>query len=59
MKKFVYLPDFVGGVCHSITMNDYELDEMAVSTPCVECGDTLEAWELNETNVCFICEVLG
>jgi len=40
-------------------MNDYEIDEMTVSIPCAECGDTLEAWELSETNVCFICEVLA
>jgi hypothetical protein len=40
-------------------MNDYEIEEMTVSLPCVDCGDTLESWELSESGMCFICEVLA
>jgi hypothetical protein len=40
-------------------MSDYELDEVSVSVPCVDCGDSLEAWELTASGMCFICETLS
>ena len=36
-------------------MFDYDLDEMT-ALACAKCGDSLEAWELSETALCFICE---
>ena len=39
-------------------MNDYEL-ELGTNLVCVTCGDSLESWEVNEMNVCFICECLS
>lgn len=39
-------------------MNEYDLD-LGTNLVCVTCGDSLESWEANEMNVCFICECLS
>ena len=41
-------------------MNEYDFDtELGTNLVCVTCGDSLESWEVNEMNVCFICECLS
>ena len=34
-------------------MNDLELD--VTNCKCVECGDTLEVWEIEDGWLCIIC----